>query len=127
MNTLIAVFDNYYVNTFKNKKWYLHRDNYLFKKVKYGHDLGYIYLHYSSPEQLKLYNSEFFGEVYSNIKKRIKNESNTKMYLYSAHDTNLLAVLVGLNLTNWKCLYNQFYDIPNQYYCLDLPSYASNL
>lgn len=29
--------------------------------------------------------------------------------MYSAHDMTLLAILNGLNLTNWECIYDNYY------------------
>ena len=52
------------------------------------------------------------------------------MFLYSAHDTTILAIITALNLTSADCVYQKYYDIPNKLdykYCYPYPDYATNL
>jgi len=42
----------------------------------------------------------------------MSNSLQKKWIMYSAHDMTLLAIMNGLNMTNYKCVYDSYFN-PN--------------
>lgn len=119
-------FDNQHVNLFQGKSWYLDPSSPLFKKIKYNFYFSQYYELYGTERQLKLYNSNLFETFYNNMKSRIDGSRSEKMYLYSAHDTTVLHVMMAFNMTSYQCESEKYYNGSTQKRCYDFPGYASS-
>jgi hypothetical protein len=72
----------------------------------------------------------FFEELVNRLNNTIYNKASERMFLYSAHDTTILAITTALNLTNADCVYANYYQTPDKFnykYCYPYPDYASNI
>ena len=45
-----------------------------------------------------------------NMKTRINNTRSERMYLYSAHDTTVLHVMMAFNMTSYQCEAEKYYN-----------------
>lgn len=61
--------------------------------------------------------------------RRALSSSGPKIVLYSAHDTTILMLLSALNLTNLKCLQDNFNNAKNSSdtCIIEYPTFASNI
>lgn len=67
----------------------------------------YIKFYYHE-EQIATTATGYFNETYFNFKKVSADQSGVQFALYSAHDTTVANYLARLNLTNPKCIFENY-------------------
>lgn len=100
----------------------------LYTNMSFIYDITYQILYLGNERQKKIESSQFLKELITLFDNKLKGIEKMKWIMYSAHDTTLLSILAGLNLTNYECLleYRKENKKPDLN-CFSYPTYASNL
>lgn len=121
---------NIYADIYKNNPLPANLSESLWEKMKIVKELERQFVDVGSEYQRKFMGTPLFQEILKYFSEKIQNpEQELKYIMFSGHYLTLTPLMVGLNITNWECIFNRYKQVSDENLNCEngYPSYASQL